>query len=352
MSSNAYTLKIAIDDSKIKDLEKRLMAIVGGQALGGANPLIPQGGGQGDKSGMMKNIAKLSLIATAVTGIVMMVQKLVSMTITASPMLQQMLKLFNFGIMLILRPIGDFFGFFLRPLIIYFIRSVALPFYRQWRPIMQQLGNFLGMQLTDNFAEAGAAGGKAIWEEGFNHEEGMKNLKSNLLAWGALFNVIDGNEDSFENMKLFLNDVETNFGKINDFFTGFGTGFDGLLTTATTNFTAWGTTFSTWLTAFNPGAYLVSQVVSWIAKLNLPNWDDITKKFTEFQTALGGIFDSIRDAIVALIEKLTLGLIDLNGNNDGGNTNTQNNYIDINGNGKDDLEDVGNWLSDWLKGDK
>ena len=34
MSSNTYTLKIDIDDSKIRELEKRLMAVMGGKTAG------------------------------------------------------------------------------------------------------------------------------------------------------------------------------------------------------------------------------------------------------------------------------------------------------------------------------
>jgi hypothetical protein len=263
-------------------------------------------------------------------------------------MLQQMLKLFNFGIMLIFRPIGDFFGFFLRPLIIYFLRSVALPFYREWRPILQKLGAFLGDQLADDLEEAGSHRTSPFDEDW----SPISNFKAVLLEFAALANAVDGNKNAFESMKLWIHNMETDFKPVYSFFAKLNSGFTGLITSATTNFDTWGTTLTSWLTAFNPGQYLVQQVVSWIAKLNLPNWDDITKKFTEFQTALGGIFDSIRDAIVALIEKLTLGLIDLPEMLYGGNTNTQNNYIDINGNGKDDLEDMGNWLSDWLKGDK
>ena len=86
-SNNTYTLKIAIDDSKIRDLEKRLTAIMSGSALGGANPVPAQGGNQ---KGVMDNIMKLGAIATGIAGIVMLVQKLVSMTVDASPMLPQM----------------------------------------------------------------------------------------------------------------------------------------------------------------------------------------------------------------------------------------------------------------------
>ena len=111
--------------------------------------------------GVMDNIMKLGAIATGIAGIVMLVQKLVSMTVDASPMLPQMVKLFNYSVMLILRPIGDFFGFFLRPLVVYFLRTIALPFYRQWRPIMIGLASWLGQQALENL-DSNRKGGEAI----------------------------------------------------------------------------------------------------------------------------------------------------------------------------------------------
>ena len=43
--------------------------------------------------------------------------------LSASPMFQQMMKLLNFGIMMVLRPIGDFFGFLFRPILIMLLRK-------------------------------------------------------------------------------------------------------------------------------------------------------------------------------------------------------------------------------------
>jgi len=348
-SNNTYTLKIAIDDSKIRDLEKRLQGIMSGSALGGANPVPAQGGNQ---KGIMENIMKLGAIAVGVTGVLALVQKIVSMTVDASPMLQAMLKLFNFSVMLILRPIGDFFGFFLRPLIIYFLRSVALPFYREWRPIMMQLGAFLGGQLVDNFKEAKEAAGKAPWEEGFGLEDAIANFKSNLLGWGALFNVVDGDDDSFENMKKWIADSEANFGKINDFFTGIGTGIDGFVTTADTHFETWKTNVTTWLTSWNPIMFLVNSINGWIAELELPSWDDVTTIFDDISTAMEQLGKDLLDAIKLVIKEVTLGLVDLTDNNN--NTTTNNSYmIDLNGNGTSDL-DEGWWkdLSDLIQGGK
>ncbi len=147
--STPYVLKLAIDDSKIKEIEKRLMNIVGGgQGQQGGLADAVKSASTGGSLG--KNIAKLAAIAIGVGALVGLVTKIASMSISASPMLAQMLKLMNFGVLLILRPIGDFFGFFLRPLIIYFLRSIILPWYRLARPLMQKFGQWLGMGVTQN----------------------------------------------------------------------------------------------------------------------------------------------------------------------------------------------------------
>ena len=61
-----------------------------------------------------------------------------------SPMFQQIKKLLNFGIMMVLRPIGDFFGFLLRPIMVWMLRKLIIPFYQTYLPIAQQMGTDIG----------------------------------------------------------------------------------------------------------------------------------------------------------------------------------------------------------------
>ena len=72
----------------------------------------------------------------------------VQMAIEASPMLQQMLKLWKFGIMMVLRPIGDFFGFVMRPIMILMLRKFIIPFYQKYMPAMIKLGDEIGKKLV------------------------------------------------------------------------------------------------------------------------------------------------------------------------------------------------------------
>ena len=195
MSSNTYTLKIDIDDSKIRELEKRLMAVMGGKTAG-LSGVAGAAEGKGDKSALMNNIKKLGIIAIGGGSLVALVQKLTGMIVDSSPMLKGMLKLLNYSVMLILRPIGDLIGFTIRPLVIYFMRSVALPFYKQLRPIMQQLGTWLGMSWLSRNQKIDEEFGdnKSGWEAGFTHEEGLKNLEREMLYFASFLDIFTGDE--------------------------------------------------------------------------------------------------------------------------------------------------------------
>ena len=63
--------------------------------------------------------------------------------IDSSPLMQQMLKLLNFGIMLVLRPIGDFFGMLMRPILILLLRKFIIPFYQTVYPWFLNAANQL-----------------------------------------------------------------------------------------------------------------------------------------------------------------------------------------------------------------
>jgi hypothetical protein len=98
----------------------------------------------GLKGLMSGGLGKLGVIGMAV-GVIMGVVK---MFISASPMLKSMLKLFQFGIMLILRPIGDFIGFMLRPIMLMVLTKFILPFYQNALPMMQAMGTMVGEVLV------------------------------------------------------------------------------------------------------------------------------------------------------------------------------------------------------------
>ena len=71
----------------------------------------------------------------------------------SSPMLKQMFKLMNFGIMMIFRPIGDFIGFMLRPILVMLLRNFIIPFYKDVMPVMQTLGTMFGGSIATDLNE-------------------------------------------------------------------------------------------------------------------------------------------------------------------------------------------------------
>jgi len=288
MSSNTYTLKIDIDDSKIRELEKRLMAIMGGKTAG-LSGLAGAAEGKGDKSALINNIKKLGIIAIGVGSLVALVSKLTGMIVDSSPMLKGMLKLLNYSVMLILRPIGDFFGFFLRPIVIYFLRSVALPFYKQMRPVMQRLGTVLGVDFMKRQSEIDSVGGKKGWEEGFNHEEGMKNLEQTLLQWGSLFSIFEEGETQYQSTKDAIAAFKGAFTAINGItfptidLSGIQTKIDNTLTGITSVFSLTG---------------IQTKIDTTIAAIT----DfDFSKIFTELETKFKKIFDDLWNLITSIL---------------------------------------------------
>ena len=74
-----------------------------------------------------KGMAIAGGIGLGAMGAASLVKKGMGALIESSPMLKQMLKLLNFGVMMILRPIGDFFGFMFRPILLMLLTKFILP---------------------------------------------------------------------------------------------------------------------------------------------------------------------------------------------------------------------------------
>jgi hypothetical protein len=146
-----YILKVKVDDADIRKLEKRLAGILTGKGITGS-------GGSGNSTALGKNLAKLGIIATGVVGILALTKKLTGMLVDSSPMLKQMLKLFNFSIMLIFRPIGDFIGFLLRPIMVMFLRKFIVPWYSTAMPVVTKVGTFIGDFVAKLMGEDGIVG--------------------------------------------------------------------------------------------------------------------------------------------------------------------------------------------------
>lgn len=223
----------------------RLQAIMSGGASGGKEK------GVGKLQSIMQqftigNVAKLAVIAGIATTGVGLVKQLTKMVISSSPMLQSVLKLLNVGIMFVLRPIGDFVGFLLRPLMIYLLRSVFLPWYRQMAPLMRTWGAGLGESLL-NFVKD-PFGTLQEWVEG--------------TMWGkiaALFLPIVGISYLASKIHDLIKDLDIDLGeitgavgeKVTQFFNGIGTTLQSWSNTLTNTMSVLGNFLSTGIGAIS-----------------------------------------------------------------------------------------------------
>ncbi len=156
MSARERILILKLDDKQLREQIKILQGAAGTSSGGGGRTGAPKGMMGlvkllSDNVGLIKVVAKLTLIFAVLTLIVKLITKITDRIVDSSPILQTMLKLMQTGITFILRPIGDFIAFFLRPFLIYFLRSIALPLYRLLDAPMRALGTFLGKNLFSNF---------------------------------------------------------------------------------------------------------------------------------------------------------------------------------------------------------
>ena len=164
-----------------------------------------QGAQEGDMSKMFGGKKGMAIAGGAIAGVGIM-KKAISLGIESSPMMQQMLKLWKFGIMMIFRPIGDFFGFFLRPIFVMLLRKFIIPFYQEYLPMMQKMGHDLGEKVAgfliailevlggtkgqDRFVEVSATAGKGVDYEKFSEPLSLamtESLIQNASYWEKMF---------------------------------------------------------------------------------------------------------------------------------------------------------------------
>ena len=106
-------------------------------------------------------LKKSGLLPGVFMGVGIAVGAVIAKVLQASPLLQSMMKILNMGIILMLRPIGDFIGSVLRPTMIYFIKDVAVPFFQASKSIMKD-GGKIGKGLLGFFIQPIETIGAAI----------------------------------------------------------------------------------------------------------------------------------------------------------------------------------------------
>lgn len=129
----------------------------------------------------------------------------------ASPMLQQMHNLWDYAIKMIWRPIGDFFGFLFRPILILLLRKFIIPWYQTMQPVLVALGGFLGNTIAgimDFFTSFEQGGLILLFKQalGLEPEEGI--LTAYVIPWIASLFGYDAEKVREISKELVANSVE------------------------------------------------------------------------------------------------------------------------------------------------
>ena len=148
-SNEILALTRAIDDltNRIEDETKKKEQSLTGQVLGN------RGESALDKMGAFATKHANGLILGAAAGGLMVWA--LKKALDASPIFNQIWKLLDFGINLLLRPIGDFFGFLLRPIVVMLLRYFIIPFYRSAYPFFRDWGTSIGEGIAELIGDGG-----------------------------------------------------------------------------------------------------------------------------------------------------------------------------------------------------
>jgi hypothetical protein len=245
-----------------------------------------------------------------------LVGKAVSLGFESSPMLQQMFKLWKFGIMMIFRPIGDFFGFLFRPILIMLLRKFIIPNYQKLMPVMIKLGTDLG-----NFIVKFLDGS---WLSDLNPFKDFKwelpQISFPSIDWSTVFPKVDWSTvfpkvdwsktlgDGWTNIQNFFkglkieDTVKTAWTGITDWFKGLK--IEDAVKTGWTTVTNWfkglkieDTVKTAWTT-----------FTSWFTGLKMPT---LPKEVTDFGNTLKTWFDGIISTISTIPSKIWTTISDL-----------------------------------------
>lgn len=156
-TNESYKLIVKFDDAELNAQIDKIKGAFGN--LGGTKT----GAKGSEENDPVKNLAHLAGMAVGVTGILILVKKITSAIVQASPNLQAILDLMNNAFMLVIRPFGDFLAMVLRPIMIALLTKFILPWY--------QING-------SKFIEAGQRGGEVLENVLFPEEE---------IDWGKQF---------------------------------------------------------------------------------------------------------------------------------------------------------------------
>ncbi len=191
-TGNQIQMQFNIGSESLIKLEKIMSGKGGSSSNSGGAGGLGKGLAGMQKMGM-GGIAKLAGIAGGITILVGLIKKITALIFDSSPMLKQIMTLMNFGLMLIFRPIGDFIGFMLRPIVVLLLRQVIIPFYRDVLPIAREFGDLLGGGLVELWEDPSTFIADAINATGAWAQEQVLSMLDGTFDWeGFGIAVLDG----------------------------------------------------------------------------------------------------------------------------------------------------------------
>jgi hypothetical protein len=134
-----------------------------------------------------------------------------------------MLKLLNVGVMLILRPIGDFIGFMLRPLLLHFVKKVAIPAYKSGSKLAKEWGDKAGKVLMDLFTQPAVFMEKAIVNPIKGElEKGWNGMMTELAKIGIALSFWKSDADKQKEMDALDAELKTKNEITDGLYPGYG----------------------------------------------------------------------------------------------------------------------------------
>jgi len=294
----------------------------------------------------MKNIlGKIDKKQMALTGMSFGIGAILGTLTDISPLLQSTFKLLTTGIMLMLKPIADFIGLLLRPIMVLFLQYVVIPFYNHILPIFTSFGIDFGevaakllsgdmdsaRDLLQKIADKGSDGKGAVWLwENPTWDQAFANLASDMDSfYGTMQAIAEGLTNAGDAIGGLFDSFQTAWGNLVDWFstnltveaigeawnnvTGFIMGMAsgvnsfvaGAWVTLTGFFIAVGTDASTWVkgewdkvTKFF--ASIGSDTTSWVKNA----WDKVTKWFSTLGSDVTGWLKSTWDSITGFFTSI------------------------------------------------
>lgn len=318
MSARSFTAYVEFDPAKLNRqldlIEKRINAALSGGGVGKAASLSSaiekkMGGGSevAEKSkGIFDKLKDISGNTFKMLGIGVSIAAILAVLTESSGVLQSTFKLLQTSVMLILRPIGDFIGYLLRPFIILFLTQLALPFYKYVIPFIKEFGAW-----WKEVIGTGNKKGEVDWfdfpfdpkddlTDAFYKwvQDGLAGLSLDKI-WDNItwpWDNIALDSETLEGIQKFFTDVDVALKPVRDFFDGVKSWFDSLGIHIPTLEEIWNSLvgFWTYLQSYIP---VLTEIWATVSQFFIDIFNNINGTLNEAWQVIYGFFKWLYDSI-------------------------------------------------------